>query len=90
MFGLYYLNVHIGLEGTHHMILEQVDDDHLQCLETLGEPLPILEWDGWWTPDHYDLVHVANQIDQQSQAIVGEESHLSLEWQRIGKDITFW
>ncbi len=51
-------------------LLDDVDNEHLACLQAYEVPLPIEEWDGWHHPSENDVTHLHLIMDtEESQPV---------------------
>ncbi|KAF8239235.1 hypothetical protein L208DRAFT_1238794, partial [Tricholoma matsutake] len=79
-FGLHHLNHQSHLRaGLFQDLYCKTDRKCLRRLDTLGEPVAIPQWDGWWCPTYHDITRIQYLIGREDNGM-GKSCFLDFEW----------
>jgi hypothetical protein len=88
MFGLHYLNHHLGHTMVAQSTLEAVDDMHIVNLSVWGIPLAISEWDRWHTVAEHDMLRLYRVLENEEHRDIYCTDD-SPAWLCVGEDPHF-
>jgi hypothetical protein len=89
MFGLHYLNHQSYLwVGPFQDLYYQADHDCLLCLESVGIPTAIPQWDGWCSPTYNDITCIQSLMSCDNDR-TGKSCFIDFEWLPTGAPAIF-
>ena len=88
-FGLHYLNHQSYLwAGPFQDLYCQMDCKYKQCLESMGIPEAIPQWDGWWCPSYDDITRIQYLLSRKDN-VAGKSCFLDFKWLPAGAPAIF-